>query len=55
VLAKGDPAAGIAFSQQRGDMLRLSNVRPADLRDVGDAPPEPQEQHQLPDACGSSP
>jgi hypothetical protein len=55
VLAKGDPAAGMAFSQRGGDMLRLSNVRPADPREVGDALPELQEQHQLPDPCDSSP
>jgi hypothetical protein len=37
VLTEGDRAAGMNFSHQRGDMLRLSNVRPADSRDVGDA------------------
>jgi hypothetical protein len=36
-LAEGDPGAGVDFSHQRGDMLRLSNVRPTDSRDVGDA------------------
>jgi hypothetical protein len=37
VLSQGDPGAGTNFSHQRGDMLRLSKVRPADSRDVGDA------------------
>jgi hypothetical protein len=37
VLAEGDPEAGMDFSHQRGYLLGLSNVRPADSRDVGDA------------------
>jgi hypothetical protein len=37
VLAEGDPEAGMDFSHQRGYLRGLSNVRPADSRDVGDA------------------
>jgi hypothetical protein len=36
-LAEGDPGAGMDFSHQQGDTLRLSNVRSADSRDVGNA------------------